>query len=292
MIVSTQPISGGTLSGRFIRHQVKSENLGQERGVTVRLPDNYDPENKTYPVIYLKDGQNMFDRRTGFMGKEWHVDETVAHLTKEGRLPEAILVAVDNGGGERLNEYSAVPDPRHGGGGGKSYESFFVEELLPSVEQTYSINPKQRVLLGSSMGGLVSLSLGMSHPALFAAVGALSPSVWWANGEMADRILSSEAVDGPKPKIWMDMGTEEGGTDQFGQRQVTDDGFSERPNGGNGVQDVRDRTREVGTALLRRGWTLDRDLRYHEPLGARHDEESWSSRIGEVLTWLMPKAGS
>ena len=64
--------------------------------MTVRLPDNYDPENRSYPVVYMHDGQNMFDRRTGFAGQEWHVDETVQALAQEGRMPEAILVAVDN----------------------------------------------------------------------------------------------------------------------------------------------------------------------------------------------------
>ena len=82
------------------------------------------------------------------------------------------------------------------------------------------------------------------------------------------------------------MGTEEGGSDQFGQRPVRDGALGERPVGANQVQDVRDRTREAATALLHRGWVLDHDLRYHEPLGARHDEASWSRRLDQVLPWL------
>lgn len=285
MFISSTPLTGGTLTGRFVRHEIASEHLGASRGVTVRLPDNYDPENRSYPVVYMHDGQNMFDRRTGFAGQEWHVDETVQALAQEGRMPEAILVAVDNAP-SRLDDYSHVSDPEYGGGKGQKYEDFLLQEVLPSVEGAYAVNPKQRVLLGSSMGGLVSLATGIANPGVFAAIGALSPSVWWSNGQMPEQILETPAADGPKPRVWLDMGTEEGSSDSFGQRPLRDGKLGDRPQGGNGVQDVRDRTRETGEALLARGWTLDQDLRYHEPLGARHDEHSWSQRMGEVLSWL------
>ncbi len=269
-----------------MRHSLASPHLKGDRGVTVRLPDHYDPENKTYPVVYLQDGQNMFDRRTGFAGQEWGVDEAVAQLTQEGRMPESILVAIDNGGAARLEEYSHVKDPEYGGGRGEDYEKFVLDELIPAVETEYAVDPSKRVLLGSSMGGLVSLAMGIAHPGLFAAVGALSPSVWWADGQIADKILAAPQSEGPKPKIWLDMGTEEGKSDDFGTRAVVDGDFETRPVGSNGVQDVRDRTRETGVALLQRGWTLDQDLRYHEPLGGRHDEYSWNQRMDQVLPWL------
>lgn len=280
-------LSGGTLTGQFVQHRIRSEALDDERTVTVRLPDRYRPETEDYPVVYLKDGQNMFDRRTGFAGEEWGVDETVESLSASGALPEAILVAIDNGGARRLDEYSRVADPRHGGGAGDAYEAFIVEELLPTIERRYPIDPGRRALVGSSMGGLVCLSLGLGQPGLFAAVGALSPSVWWAEAEIADRILETPSTECPRPKIWLDMGTEEGKSDAFGQRTLADEGFGPRPTGENGVSDVRDRTREFGEALLSRGWVLDEDLRYHEPLGATHQESSWGARIGEVLTWLI-----
>lgn len=283
---SSRPLTGGTLRGTFIQHKMLSENLGGERNVTIRLPENYSPEQKRYPVIYLQDGQNMFDRRTGFAGQEWQVDETVSELTAQGKMPEAILVAIDNGGGSRLAEYSHVADPEYGGGGGQQYEDFLTKELMPAVETTYSVNPKSRVLLGSSMGGLVSLAIGLAHPGMFASVGALSPSVWWADGHLPTDILKSRPAPAEHPRVWLDMGTEEGSSDNFGTREIDNGTFSERPQGGNGVQDVRDRSRETGLALLHRGWTLDRDLRYHEPIGAGHNEGSWSHRMPEVLTWL------
>ena len=286
MFTSSSPLTGGTLSGRFMRHTLVSKHLGGERAVTVRLPDSYSPE-KQYPVVYLKDGQNMFDRRTSFGGKEWGVDETFSSLSAQGRVPEAILVAVDNGGVRRLEEYTHVQDPKHGGGQGEKYEEFFMGELLPAVESTYSVDAKKRVLMGSSLGGLVSLAIGLNHPTAFAAIGALSSSVWWADGDMATQTLAAPPPTGPKPKIWLDMGTEEGNADNFGKRSIQGDRFSQRPEGGNGVQDARDSTREMGEALLKKGWELDKTLRYHEPLGARHNEESWAGRVGEVAEWLM-----
>ena len=285
MFSSTHPLQGGTLTGRFVRHQIKSQHLGGERGVTVRLPDNYDPENKAYPVVYMHDGQNLFDRRTGFAGQEWHVDEVVAELTSQGLMPECVLVAIDNGP-SRNSDYSHVPDKDYGGGKGQIYEKFLLDEVLPAVETEYSINPKNRVLLGSSMGGLVTLAIGMAHPGLFAALGPMSSSAWWADGQIADQIMKTPLENAPKPRIWIDMGTEEGQDDNFGTRPVVGGAMGERPQGGNGVQDVRDRTREAATALLHKGWVLDENLRYHEPLGAKHDEHSWSQRLDQVLPWL------
>lgn len=285
MISSTTQLTGGTLTGRFVRHQVESKNLGAERGVTVRLPDNYDPEHKSYPVVYMHDGQNLFDKRTGFNNQEWHVDEIVSLLGHTGEMPEVVVVAVDNA--DRFADYTHVKDPHHGGGHGKNYENFLVHELMPAVEAEYSINPRNRVMLGSSLGGLVTASIGISHPGLCAGLGRMSTADWWANGEIADRILGAPLENGPKARMWMDMGTEEGQDDGFGQRAIGPDGtFGERPVGADQVQDVRNRTREAATALLQKGWVLNDNLHYHEPLGGRHEESHWKERLGDALIWL------
>lgn len=285
MFSSTSPLSGGTLTGRFVRHQIDSKILGGTRGITVRLPAHYDPEHKSYPVIYAQDGQNLFDSRAAFQHQEWGMDEVAARLVPTGQMPECVIVGIDNG--DRMKEYTHVVDPQYGGGGGKDYERFLVDELLPTVESTYSIDPHQRVLMGSSLGGLVTMSIGLAHPALFAALGPMSSSAWWAQGEIADRILASPLEQGPKPRIWMDMGTEEGQDDGFGTRSITAEGrFGPRPVGADNVQDVRNRSREAATAFLTKGWTLDENLAYREPLGGTHSEASWGARLGEVLTWL------
>ena len=143
MLLSTQPLQGGTLHGRFVQHKLSSKHLEGERTVTVRYPDSYDP-GKEYPVVYLQDGQNMFDRRTGFMGKEWQVDETFSRLASEGKVADAFLVAVDNGGAKRMKEYTHVPDPEYKGGEGEKYEDFVLEELLPNIESSYPIDSDKR----------------------------------------------------------------------------------------------------------------------------------------------------
>lgn len=286
MFSSSYPLQGGSLTGRFVRHSLASKHLAGERGITVRLPDNYDPQNHAYPVVYLQDGQNMFDRRTGFLGQEWGVDEVVAKLTQQGQLPEAIYVAVDHGP-DRTGDYTHVKDPEHGGGKGKDYQNFLLNEVLPAVEASYSINPRHRVLLGSSLGGLATTAIGLAHPALFAALGAMSWSAWWADGQIADQILSMPLDNAAKPRIWMDMGTEEGGSDRGGQRSIEGKKMGPRPAQPNGLQDVRDATREAATALLHKGWVLDDNLRYHEPLGGKHTEGSWNERLDQVLPWLM-----
>lgn len=284
MFTSSTPLTGGSLTGRFVQHKLHSKHMNQERTVTVRLPDHYEPQ-KEYPVVYLQDGQNMFDSRSGFMGQEWHVDETFAHLNATGQLPEAVLVGVHHGPA-RNSEYTHVPDPNYGGGEGKDYENFFMDELMPAVESTYSVDSQKRVLMGSSLGGLVSLNIGLSHPTAFAAVAALSPSVWWADGQLPTQTLNAD-IGEVRPKVWLDMGTEEGGSDDFGKRPIENGAFGERPAGSNGVQDVRDRSREMGEALLVKGWKLDSNLKYHEPLGAGHNEGSWAARVGEVAQWVL-----
>ena len=285
MFSSTHALQGGTLTGRFVQHRLKSKALGEERTVTVRYPDSYDPHKK-YPVVYLQDGQNVFDSRTSYGGQEWHADETFGRLAAEHKAPDAFLVAVDNGGADRLKEYTHVPDPENGGGQGAKYEDFFMNELLPTVEAAYPVDSSKRVMMGSSLGGMVSLAIGLNHPTAFAAIAALSPSVWWDNGQMPTHILEQPAPVA-RPKIWLDMGTEEGSSDDFGAREIENGRFSKQPSGGNGVQDVRDRSRETGLALLQKGWKLDDDLHYHEPIGARHNEYFWSERLGDVAQWAM-----
>lgn len=251
----------------------------------MRVPDNYQPESKEYPVVYLQDGQNVFDSRTAFRGQEWQVDEKYSEMVRSGKAPEAILVAIDHD--KRRSEYTDVVDPQYGGGNGQAYEDFLTKELLPAVESQYSADPAKRVLMGSSLGGYASLTAALNNPAAFAAIGPMSPSVWWANGHLPSKVMAGPNYDGPRPRIWMDMGTEEGGQDKFGQRPVTDTGFGPQPSEPNGLQDVRDRSREMALALLSKGWTLDDDLRYHEPLGAGHNEASWRDRLDQVMPWLM-----
>ncbi|MGE0495137.1 MAG: alpha/beta hydrolase [Vulcanimicrobiota bacterium] len=278
-----RPYEGGSLTGEFRVHTISSDVLGNTRDFYVYLPPSYgrDP-GRRYRVLYLQDGQNVFDRRTAFMGREWGVDEVADELIRQGEIEELIIVGVSNTPA-RMDEYSQVADPDYGGGQADAYGHFLVDELKPYVDANYltDTRPASTTLAGSSMGGLVSLFLAFQYPHVFGTAGALSPSLWWASGDLATRI-AADRRPGPT-KIWLDMGTAEGTSDTISPRPLDRDGKFGSPGPANGVKDVLDYTREMRQALLFRGYEEGRNLLYLEVPGGTHTEESWSARIGLFL---------
>jgi len=155
--------------------------LDRNRKVWVYLPPDYETSNKRYPVIYMQDGQNLFNEKTSFSG-EWRVDETMNALFNSGDFG-AIIVAVENGGWRRLDEYSPwYNNQLEAGGEGKKYGEFLVRTLKPYVDATYRTLPQREYtgLMGSSMGALISHYVGMEYQHIFSKVGVLSPSFWFA----------------------------------------------------------------------------------------------------------------
>lgn len=259
------PPGVGTLSGEVRRWgAVSSEHLTRPRDVLLWLPPGYaDDPARRFPVLYLHDGQNTMDATTAAFGVEWGVDETLGSLIAAGTIPPTIAVAVYNTP-LRIEEYTPSADPSFGGGGADRYGRFLVEELKPLVDahlRTAS-GPEATALMGSSLGGLVTLWLGLTYPEVFGRLGVLSPSVWW-DGRF---ILSFvQAFVGPTDaRIWLDIGTAEGD----GQTPVAN------------ARDLRD-------ALTSAGWTLDDGLTYREFEGAGHNEAAWAARMGQVLGTLL-----
>ncbi len=285
-----RPHQGGTLTGQFRRHRMSSAHLHGDRNVTVMLPPSYASEpDREYPILYLQDGQNMFDRREGFMGREWGADEVALTAMQEGRMQEAIIVAVDHGGAGRLDDYSPVADPEYGGGGADDFLDFLTQEVDPMIRGQYRASDSKAAVAGSSMGGLVSLYAGFCHPDMFGAVGAMSPSLWWAQGHLAREVVQHQ---GPLPdKIWLDIGDHEGSADEIGQAPLRHGEFQPNPVGPNGVQDVRDRVREMGHALLHQGYDTD-NLHYWEVRGGEHTEDSWHQRLDQLFCYLLPVSSS
>jgi predicted alpha/beta superfamily hydrolase len=256
-----------TLAGTVERHpEFRSAALGTTRRVWVYLPPQYAAEpGRRFPVLYLQDGQNAFDGATAFLaGKEWQADETVERLSAQGRIEPLVVVAVDNGGERRAFEYLPTRDPRVGDGGGADlYGRMLVEELKPWVDARYRTRPgrEDTGLAGSSFGGIVSLYVGLRHPAVFGKVAALSTSVW-ADDRHIVRFVE-ELPEKPETPIWIDIGTREGG------KAVTD-------------------ARALRDALVRKGWREGIDLRHVEAEGAAHDEVAWAKRLPAVLEFLFP----
>jgi len=248
--------------------RISSRYLAHPREVLVWLPPGYDSNPpRRYPVVYLHDGNNMFDEATSFIGAEWSIDETAGRLSAAGEIEPVILVAVGNSP-DRLAEYTPAADPKHAGGRAADYARFLVEELKPKMDAEYRTlpGPETTGTIGSSLGGVVSLYLGYEHPEVFRRIGVVSPSAGWA-----DRAIVSMVEGRAKPPlcIWLDIGTAEG-----------------PDRDGDGVADAVLDVRALREALVRAGFTEGRDLFYKEAAGASHNEVAWAARTEAILRAL------
>lgn len=155
--------------------------LDRNRRIWIYLPPDYDATNKTYPVFYAQDGQNLFDQYLSFSG-EWEMDESLNALFDNGDAG-AIVVGIENGGAERINEYSPWIHPQYGGGQGDEYAAFIAETLKPYIDANYRTRPEREStgIIGSSMGGLISLYAAVAYQEVFGKAGVFSPSLWFSD---------------------------------------------------------------------------------------------------------------
>ena len=165
--------------------------LGRTRRVWLYLPPGYASSGRRYPVLYMQDGQNVFDAATSFAG-EWSVDEALNQLAANGQDPTGcIVVAVDNGGANRLDEYSPWSNPAYGGGQGDLYIGFLVQTLKPYIDANYRTltNRENTGVAGSSMGGLIATCAALRYPSVFGKVGVFSPAYWFVSQPSAHQQL-------------------------------------------------------------------------------------------------------
>jgi len=168
--------------------------LNRTRRVWIYLPSDYSATKKHYPVLYMQDGQNVFDDVTSFAG-EWSVDETMDSIGNHTR--EMIVVAVDHGGDKRINEYCPYDMEKYGKGEGNKYVDFLVKTLKPFIDKSYRTekNKKNTFIAGSSMGGLISLYAVLKYPQVFGGAGIFSPAFWTASGIDSTVIANSKKVN-------------------------------------------------------------------------------------------------
>lgn len=175
------------LNNAFVMPQLNNRT----RRIWLYLPPDYNSTAKRYPVLYMHDGQNLFDAATSFSG-EWQVDETLNTLHASGNYG-AIVVGIDNGGALRLNEYSPWNNPQYGGGEGAAYIDFIAQTLKPFIDANYRTltSPEHTCLFGSSMGGFISTYGAVRYPNVFGKAGAFSPAYWFALTELNNYITTS-----------------------------------------------------------------------------------------------------
>ena len=247
-----------------LHRQFVSAFLPSRRDVIVALPPDYLQSTRRYPVLYLHDGQNLFDPATSFVaGRIWDVQTTVDRLIAEHAIEPLIVVGIYNTGVDRLAEYTPMPDSNLGGGKAELYGRLLAEELKPWIDRNYRTldGPVHTGLGGSSLGGLVSLYLGLVSPHVFGRLAVLSPSVWWARGGMLQFVRRVQPQ--PRPRIWLDMGLAEG------------------PN-------MVERCDTLHRLLVRRGWRDGVDMQYLRVPEGRHDEAAWALRVDPFLRFLFP----
>lgn len=256
------------LTGTQRKHLGFKSKFLAPRDVIVYLPPGYDKDaSRRYPVLYMHDGQNIFDASN--MGMEWQMDEIAERLIAAGQIEPAIIVGVGNTAA-RTDEYSPTAVRNWNGDGmigGKAdlYGRLLIEELKPFIDKTYRTRPDARStsLGGASLGGLVSLYLGLKHPNVFGGgLLVVSSAAHWDGQVILKTVEALPAKTAQR--IWIDMGTREG----------------------EGALSAVHRLRD---ALIAKGWKLSSDLRYLEVERGGHDETFWAARVEPMLRFLYGK---
>ncbi|MFZ0480044.1 MAG: alpha/beta hydrolase-fold protein [Terriglobales bacterium] len=258
------PVSRGNLW----LHELKSRVFGNTRLLRVWLPPDYDGWGATrYPVLYLNDGQNLFEAATSFAGVHWQVGETATRLIAEKKIRPLIIVGIDNTGRSRMREFIPYKsrDPRVLHPAGHCYPEFLQSEVMPLIEERYSIlrGPENTGLGGSSLGGLITLYTLLAAPGVFGGALIESPSLFVANR----KILEGSAKFRAWPeRVYLGMGTKEIGN---AEKDATI------------LADIRDLA-----AILAQAGLDEKRLRLRIDNGARHTEAAWAARFPEALEFL------
>lgn len=254
-------------AGNLWVHELSSRIFGNTRLLRVWLPPNYGGAGAArYPVLYLNDGQNLFDPATAFAGVHWQVGETAKRLITEKKIRPLIIVGIDNTK-IRANEYIPYKskDPRVWNAKGKDYPEFLQREVLPLIEGYYPVlkGPENTGLGGSSLGGLITLYTQMAAPGVFGRLLIESPSLFVAKRKILEE---SRRFRSWPERIYLATGTHETGDVEKDAKIVGD------------VRELEYLLREAGLDEQR--------LRVRIDDGATHSESAWAARFPEALEFL------
>lgn len=246
------------MSGNFYMPQ-----LNRNRRIWLYLPPAYETSGLNYPVLYMHDGQNLFDDLTAYSG-EWQVDETLNALASEGQ-PVPIVVGVDNGGSDRIDEYTPWPNSSYGGGDGDLYMRFIVETLKPYIDANYRTIPGRNAtaIMGSSLGGLISHFGALSYQSVFSKVGIFSPSYWFSDSVWS---FTLEAGKQHEMRFYQLCGTLESGNTVSNMLRMND-------------------------SLVAAGFQQE-SIFNKIVTGGQHNETLWRSSFREAYQWLFESPSS
>jgi len=273
--LSSQPFrlaKGQLQHGTLETHQSHSQYLHNQRGLAIYLPPGYAQSQQHYPVLYMHDGNNLFDPRLAFGGTPWWVQRTLDQLISLELMPPILVVGVYNTLG-RNHEYtwSRMHTPWGAEGGqGPLYARYLIHELKPMIDRRYRTRPQAHhtAVMGSSLGGLSAFDLGLHYPDVFGKIGMVSPSLWWNRGESLH-----QARHYPQGlTLWLDMGSREGGRMRIDRN----------PN----ILNIR----RLKRALQGRGYREGHDLGYLEDRGGQHNEWWWGQRLHLPLLFFFGSA--
>jgi predicted alpha/beta superfamily hydrolase len=238
-----------------------SPQLSNSRTLLVYLPPSYAQNPlKRYPVLYMHDGQNLFNAATSSFGTEWQVDENIDALVATGAMDEVIVVGAYNTA-NRIWEYTPCCDADYGGGGASTYERFLIDTVKPYIDASFRTLPGKAntAVMGSSLGGLLSFYLARRNPTVFGKAGCMSSSFWWNNEALTAEVQQSTAH--VPVRFYLDAGTSSDGLPQ---------------------------TTTMSQALRADGYVQGVDLDFVTAQGGSHDEASWAARVDVPLQWLFP----
>ncbi|BAC15333.1 hypothetical conserved protein [Oceanobacillus iheyensis HTE831] len=241
--------------------------LETERRVWIYLPRSYHESDRKYPVLYMHDGQNVFNQATSW-GTQWGVDETLEQMTLDEPALETIVVAIDHGGDQRNNEYNFTINPEYGFcGKGEAYAAFLSETLKPYIDQHYRTlsAPEHTMIGGSSFGAYISLYTALRYPDQFNRVSGFSFVMWQDSGAIIRLIEQSEIS--PTMRIYLSIGEQETDNPDFNRIACEH------------VTLARQKLISAGGEESR--------IRFDVIPDGTHHESTWGPLFAEAHRWLM-----
>lgn len=241
-----------TYSDNISTFTIHSPQLHTDRKIWVYLPEGYTNKSKSYPVLYMHDGQNLFDKSTAFSG-EWRVDEQLDSLKAQ-----SIVIGIEHGGDKRVDELTPHHNEKYGGGQADSYLDFVVNTLKPYIDEHYRTKPDKEntAIMGSSLGGLVSFYTILKYPKVFGKAGIFSPSFWF-NDAIYDVAINTPRIDA---KLYFMAG------DHESTEMIADlDRMLE-------IVDTKMSNKKIHKKIVHNG---------------RHNETLWGKEFAEAYVWLF-----